>query len=172
MLSPVQRCAVDHTDTLRNGSATRNAARLIPALSRETRPKNRSRPEAVSRLAFVLLATGCSSFWGRRPLDQPTRVKPDQPVWIWSERGVEKWHGVVITQDSVMGYQYGMPLMCGGCRRSHLRTQVDSMKLGYHTAVENVTKGAGHVLGSVTMALVGVYAMCTLFRIWSPKCLD
>jgi len=59
-----------------------------------------------SLLASVLLAVGCSNYWGRRRVDQPTPVKPHNPVWIWSGGQVKKWHAVVITQDSVSGIPY------------------------------------------------------------------
>ncbi len=59
-----------------------------------------------SLLASVLLAAGCFNYWGRRRVDQPTPVKPYQPVWIWSGGQVKKWHAVVITQDSVSGIPY------------------------------------------------------------------
>src|SRR5512135_1692237 len=97
-----------------------------------------------SSLAFVLLAAGCwSSYWGQRPLDQPIRVDPDDPVLIWRSSGVEKWHAVVITQDSVSGIPYEAPLKCALCRRSIPRVQVDSMKLYYRTLAENVTDVVG-----------------------------
>src|SRR5213083_1526052 len=92
-----------------------------------------------SLIASVLLAAGCFNYWGRRRVDQPTPVKPYQPVWIWSGGQVKKWHAVVITQDSVSGIPYRMSLKCDSCRRSMPRTQVDSIRLGYPTVAEYVT---------------------------------
>ncbi len=54
-------------------------------------------------IALVLLIAGCAGYWGKRPLDQPTPLNPRNPVWIWTRGGVEKWHEVVITPDSVSG---------------------------------------------------------------------
>jgi hypothetical protein len=60
---------------------------------------------------------------------------------------------VVITQDSVSGIPYETSLRCereirrtagaANCRRFILRTEVDSMKLGYTTLAENVTDVVG-----------------------------
>ena len=120
MPSPIQKRAVALTDIFRSLGATR------------------------SSLAFVLLAAGCwSSYWGRRPLDQPIAIEPDDPVLIWNSSGVEKWHAVVITQDSVSGIPYEAPLRCTLCRRSIPRVQVDSMTLYYRTLAEDVTNVVG-----------------------------
>ena len=119
-----------------------------------------------SLLASVLLATGCFNYWGRRRVDQPTPVKPYQPVWIWSGDQVKKWHAVVITQDSVSGIPYSVPLKCYGCRRSMPRTQVDSMKLGYHTVPEYVIEGAG-IVAVLTLAEA---AVCAVVAPRDPQC--
>lgn len=110
-----------------------------------------------SRLAFLLLAAGCL-YWGRRRVDQPTAIKPYNPVWIWSGGKVEKWHAVVITQDSVSGIAYRVPVWCESCRLSIPRTRVDSMKLGYRTVAENVTE----FVGIVTAAMLADAAVCAL----------
>ena len=110
------------------------------------------------RFGFVLLAAGCSGYWGRRPVDQPTPVERHDPVWIWSGGEVTKWHAVVITQDSVSGIPYQMSVHCYSCRRSVPRTRVDSMKLGYRTLPENVTI----VVGAATAAILVEAAVCSL----------
>jgi len=71
-----------------------------------------------SLLASVVLAAGCSNYWGRRPVDQPTPIHSGDPVWIWTKRGVEKWRAVVITQDSVSGIPFETSRKCVVCRRS------------------------------------------------------
>src|SRR2546426_305611 len=118
-----------------------------------------------SRVAIVLLAAGCAGYWGRRPLDQPTPVKRASPVWIWTSGGVEKWHAVVITQDSVSGIPYQMPVRCDSCRRSIPRTRVDSMKLGYRTLAEDVTE----VGGALTLAILVDGVLCYLFDRGDPQ---
>src|SRR2546423_5723344 len=111
-----------------------------------------------SLLAAVLLAAGCSSYWGRRRVDQPTPVKPHQPVWIWSGGHVKKWRGGVITQDSVSGIPYSVPLKCYGCRRSIPRTPGDSMQLRYHTVPEHAIHGTG-TFAPLTLAEAAVCAV-------------
>ncbi|HVH32270.1 MAG TPA: hypothetical protein VNA31_11515 [bacterium] len=118
-----------------------------------------------SLFAFVLLAASCN-YWGRRRVDQLTPIKPQNPVWIWTPGKVEKWHAVVITQDSVSGIAYRMPVWCESCRLSIPRTRVDSMKLGYHTVAEDLTKGAG----IITLAILLEAAVCTLVAPHDPQC--
>ena len=110
------------------------------------------------RFGLVLLAAGCSGYWGRRPVDQPTPVERHDPVWIWSGGEVTKWHAVVITQDSVSGIPYQMTVHCYSCRRSVPRTRVDCMKLGDRTLPENVTI----VVGAATAAILVEAAVCSL----------
>jgi hypothetical protein len=117
-----------------------------------------------SLLASVLLA-GCT-YWGRRRVDEPTPVNPQNPVFIWSRRGVEKWHGVVITQDSVSGIPYETTLKCTRCRRSIPRVQVDSMKLYYHTLPEYVVV----TVGAVAVLTLAEAAVCTVVAPRDPQC--
>ena len=111
-----------------------------------------------SRLALVLLASGCLSGgrWEQRR-DQPRSMKPSDPVLIWSNGTVEKWHGVVITPDSVLGIPYGMSLTCDNCRRSIPRAQVDSLK--YRTG-GGVGKTSLQVAGAVAAALLVELVVC------------
>lgn len=109
----------------------------------------------VSPAAFVLLATGCAH-WEQRRLDQPTPIKADLPVWIWTGRTIEKWHAVVITQDAVSGIPYETSLKCDSCRRSIPRAQVDSMKLGYNTGG---AKETARVVAVTSLVLAGALAI-------------
>src|SRR5881398_206865 len=118
------------------------------------------------RFGLVLLAAGCSGYWGRRPVDQPTPVERHDPVWIWSGGQVNKWHAVVITQDSVSGIPYRMSLKCDSCRRSLPRTQVDSMKLGYHTVPEYVIEGTD-IFAALTLEEA---AVCAVVLPRDPQC--
>src|SRR5437879_8065420 len=61
-----------------------------------------------SCIAALFLIAGCS-YWGRRPVDELKPIDPDAPIWIWTKSGVEQWHWVEITQDSVSGIR-------GNCR--------------------------------------------------------
>src|SRR5260221_11356862 len=96
-------------------------------------------------IAFVLLIAGCAGYWGKRPLDQPTRLNPRNPVWIWTGGEVEKWHEVVITPDSVSGIPFDQPLQCAVSRQSVPRTLVASMKRGYHTRTQSIPESEDDV---------------------------
>ena len=54
-------------------------------------------------LALVLPMTGCG-YWGRRPIDLRTPLKPDDAVWVWSHDAVGKWHDVVIQPRLRLGH--------------------------------------------------------------------
>ena len=114
-----------------------------------------------SPLALVLLASGCVSGgqWEQRR-DQPRPMKPSDPVLIWSNGTVEKWHGVVITPDSVSGILYGMPLTCDSCRRSIPRAQVDSIKVGHKTGAKEVAATSLILGGALTVALLLEVVVC------------
>ena len=107
-----------------------------------------------SCIAALFLIAGCS-YWGRRPVDELKPIDPDAPIWIWTKSGVEQWHWVEITPDSVSGIPWKLQVTegysCPMCRRSIPRTQVDSMKLGYTTWVEyifNTVLGVAFLLGA------------------------
>ncbi len=117
-------------------------------------------------IAFVLLIAGCAGYWGKRPLDQPTRLNPRNPVWIWTGGEVEKWHEVVITPDSVSGIPFDQPLQCAFCRQSVPRTRVDSMKLGYKTRVQSITE----FVGVVTAAILAEAAVCAVVAPHDGQC--
>jgi hypothetical protein len=117
--------------------------------------------ERGTLVALVFLAVGCSPYWGRRPLDQPTPVKPDDAVLIWSHGGFNTWHAVVVTQDSVSGIPHEMSLTCDSCRLSLPRSQVDSMQLAYlrHHIESKVVLQVG---GAVALAILAEIVVCTL----------
>ena len=114
-------------------------------------------------VALVLWAVGCSPspYWGRRPLDQPTQIRPGDAVLIWNHGAFNTWHAVVITQDSVSGIPYEMSLTCDSCRISVPRSQVDSMELG-HIRHHIDSKGVLQVAGAVGLAILVEAAVCTL----------
>ena len=116
-------------------------------------------------LAFVPLMAACG-YWGRRPVDQDTDIRPNSPVWIWTRGGVEKWHDVFVTYDSVKGIPFDLPLGCATCRRSIPLTRVDSMKLGYKTRVQNITE----FVGVVTAAILAEAAVCAVVAPHNGEC--
>jgi hypothetical protein len=71
-----------------------------------------------------------------------------------------KWHAVIITQDSVSGVPYDLAVECDSCRRSLPRSQVDSMKVGYHSVVREGLED----LGVVTLGLVVEAGVCALIH--------
>ena len=117
--------------------------------------------ERCTLVALVFAALGCTPYWGRRPLDQPTPVKPDDPVLIWSHGAFNTWHAVIITQDSVSGIPYEMSLTCDSCRLSVPRSQVDSMQLAYlRHRIDS--KGVLQVTGVLALAILAEMVVCTL----------
>ena len=78
-----------------------------------------------SCVGLLILGQGC---WTRsRRLDQPTPIRPDDTVWIWSGRKGVRWHGVDMSNDSVSGIPYTQSLRCDECRQRISRAEVDSI---------------------------------------------
>ena len=124
-------------------------------------------PRRFSLLAFVILAAGCVSNaeWERRTGFQPVPMKASDTVLIWSSGTVEKWHGVVITADSVSGIPYGRSLECDSCRLSIPLVRVDSMK--YRTG-GGVVKTSLVVAGVLAAAFVVEVVVCYIARALMP----
>jgi len=116
-------------------------------------------------VAGALLAAGCATYRGQRPLDPLTPVDPKHPVWIWSDGVVKKWYAVIITPDSVSGVQYELPETCDLCRSSLPRSQVDSMKVGFeghHVTAQSVTKGVGFTAAALTVDYIFELVWCVV----------
>lgn len=109
-------------------------------------------------LALVVLAVGCGGYWGRRPVDEPRPIDPTQPVWIWTNGGVQKWRAVVVTEDFVSGSPW-KPRRCETCRRSIPRAQVDSILLGYKPLDEKIVEDVGTLAGAYAFMV----AFCAVF---------
>ena len=127
-----------------------------------------SRALLVSAL-FAVLAAGCATTelkW--RPLDQPTTVKRNDIVWVWSQGMLNRWRAVVLAPDSVSGVPWYLPLNCDSCRLSLPLTQVDSMRLGHehHNVPLEVLAG----IGIVTAAIILDGVVCYLFDRNNPQC--
>ena len=112
-----------------------------------------------SRVAVLLLASGCSHS-AQRPLDGPTPVKPNDVVTIWTRAATWKWHGVVVTQDSVSGIPHEDLLSCSGCRLTIPRTSVDSMKVAYKMGFRTLSSDATK----------GLIAFAALLTVWVGVC--
>src|SRR6266403_59623 len=109
----------------------------------------------MKALALVLLIAGCYS--GRSRVDEQTPIPPHDAVWIWTKGGVEKWHWVVITQDSVSGVPWKSD-WCLTCRRSIPRVQVDSIKHGYRPSTKTVVE----TVAAIPAALLVWAAVCAV----------
>ncbi len=111
-----------------------------------------------SHLAFVLVAAGCGQHWDARL--RPTPMKPADAVLIWSSGTVQKWHGVVVTGDSVSGVPYGTSLTCDSCRRSIPVALVDSMKFRHKTTAKDVAATSLTFAGILAASLVVEALVC------------
>ena len=151
-------------DGLRTTHSASQYSRVPPRDRLLSRNPLRLRLLRDSCIVAALLAAGCSTprstEWRR--LNQTTPLKADVVVWIWSPGVVNKWHAVSMTQDSVSGIPYDVPLPCDSCRRSLPRSQVDSMQAPY--THHNVAKEGITVLGITVLALVVEAGFCALIH--------
>ena len=84
-----------------------------------------------SRLALLLLATGCYPGHWRPAEVTPRHFGHLQQVKIWSGDSLYRWHAVVMTNDSITGIPYDMPTECDSCRVGLALSSVDSIDIGY-----------------------------------------
>ena len=76
-------------------------------------------------LALLLTAEGC---WTRsHRLDQPTPIRCQDTVWIWSGGKGVRWREVIMRHDSVTGIPYHAPRDCDDCRVGIPFSEVDSI---------------------------------------------
>ena len=115
-------------------------------------------------LVLALLAIGCATPVAWHRLEPPVALKPAEIVWIWTGAAVRKWHAVAITQDSVVGVPYDLPLSCDSCRQSLARSRVDSMEVPYQPRVGSRPARPWVVAGIVVAALLVEVGVCTLIH--------
>jgi hypothetical protein len=72
---------------------------------------------------------GCGAGWHRAELTRG-QLPARQQVEVWHSGTVERWHGVVLTGDSMSGVPYLRSLSCDSCRVTRPRAEVDSIRLG------------------------------------------
>jgi hypothetical protein len=94
-----------------------------------------------SYIALVLLAGGCSLLGWHR-IDFPSQPERGRQFQIWSRGTVARWHGVVISWDSLSGIPYNKPLDCDSCRQSIARTEVDSIRAAKASTAHTVVAAA------------------------------
>jgi hypothetical protein len=112
--------------------------------------------------AAVGLAS-CGAGWHRAELT-PGPLPSRQQVEVWHTGTVERWHGVVLTGDSVSGVPYLRSIGCDSCRVTRSRAEVDSMRLG--NPVAGFWKTVGLVLALPVVIVEGVCAVAGRF----PDC--
>src|SRR5512143_637733 len=105
----------------------------------------------ASLLPLLLAIEACGTGW-RRPVEiAPGRLRPRQQVQVWRRGEPQRWHAVVIGQDSISGIPFSRPLECDTCRAALALTDVDSIRLG------NTVAGFWK---SVALGLGGLLAVC------------
>lgn len=133
-----------------------------------------NRIRLLSLLACALSATSCTyrytSYWGRNGVDQPVPVPRDDPVWIWTSDGQEKWHAVVITRDSVSGIPFQLSVRCDSCLRSIPRSRVDSMRIGHKPSTMENVKDTGEFVGFLALITLLEGVVCYLVDKGDPQC--
>jgi len=101
------------------------------------------RAPITTTIAGCLLLQACGAGWHRAPDLAPGPLSPRQQVQVWHDGRVERWHGLLLSPDSVSGIPYLHSVDCDTCRVVLPRTQVDSIRLG--NPVAGFWKTVGHV---------------------------
>jgi len=82
-------------------------------------------------LAALLLIEACGAGWHQPATGlEPAPLPEGQQVQVWRHGKMDRWHGVVMTTDSVSGIPYQKPLDCSTCRTALGRNDVDSIRVG------------------------------------------
>jgi hypothetical protein len=102
---------------------------------------------------FALSA--CGPAWQRVDQEASRQLPPQDQVQVYGPAGIQRWHGVSITSDSISGIGWLDPLGCDTCRTAIPRSAVDSLQVGHPVA--GFGKGVGLALGSL---LVFCYFSC------------
>jgi hypothetical protein len=95
---------------------------------------------ALSRCSCLalLIFQGC---WTRsRRLDQPTPIRREDTVWIWSGGKGVRCHDVIMSPDSVTGIPISLPAGCDDCRYAIAMTNVDSIVVVRPGVTQYLTK--------------------------------
>lgn len=71
---------------------------------------------------------------------------------VWQGGSMTRWHGVVVTPDSVSGVSWLEDAQCDSCRVSVPRSSVDSIRLGNPTA--GLWKTVGLVAAIVAVPII------------------
>jgi hypothetical protein len=132
----------------------------MPVRQQAVRCMRRNAPRP--RTALLLLVAGaaaCSAGWRRPPPLRPGPLPPRQQVQVFHGDEVERWHAVVLTEDSVSGVWFRRRTDCDSCRVALRRAAVDSLRIG--DPVAGFWKTAGMVWAILTVpALILVLLGC------------
>jgi hypothetical protein len=83
-------------------------------------------------------------------------MDPNQQVQVWRKNKALRWHGVVISTDSVSGLHFLAPLDCDSCRVTYPVSEIDSIRIGNPPA--GFMKSVGLFLG--VWLIVSCMAFC------------
>ena len=85
--------------------------------------------DLLSMLILAFGLAGCGAGWHRTQL-APGPLPKRQQVQVWHGGSVERWHGVVLSSDSISGIPFLRPAACDSCRFALSRTDIDSLRVG------------------------------------------
>ena len=97
--------------------------------------------------------TACGAGW-HQPERLPSSLPQRQQVRVWHQGGMARWHGVIVTADSVSGIHWRQPVSCDTCRVTLPCATVDSLQLG------NPMRGFWRGVG-ITAGILGVITYIT-----------
>jgi hypothetical protein len=111
-------------------------------------------------LAALMLIQGCGAGWHQPAEVDPVTFKPRQQVQVWRDATFDRWHGVVVSPDTISGIPFRAPLNCDTCRVALPRAAVDSIRLG--DPVAGFWKSTGLAVGIMMtpLALACIAGMC------------
>jgi hypothetical protein len=101
----------------------------------------------------LTIAAACGPGW-HQPDQLPSPLHRRQQVRVWHQGEVERWHGVIVTADSVSGVHWRQSASCDSCRVTLPRAIVDSLQLG------NPAAGFWKTLG-LTFGVLSVIVVAT-----------
>lgn len=116
-------------------------------------PNGSIRPVVSALITCMLLINGaCGAGW-HQPTPAPSgRMDEGQQVRVWHDGAVERWHAVIITEDSVLGIHWRAPRGCDSCRVGLARSEVDSLQVG------NPMRGFWRGLGVTYLVMLAITA--------------
>ena len=78
----------------------------------------------------MLAVAACTAGWHQPPELALGSMDEGRQVRVWHGGGVERWHSVVVTEDSLLGVHWRRPRGCDSCRVALPVAAVDSVQIG------------------------------------------